>query len=46
MAMIKGDPVALAEYKEHKAKALAKTAPERKAAAATKSAANKADVKS
>jgi hypothetical protein len=32
MALIKGDPEAIKAYREHKAKALAKTAPARKRA--------------
>ena len=40
MALIQGDPEAIQAYQEHKAKALAKTAPARKRADAAKAAYN------
>jgi hypothetical protein len=40
MALLKGNPEALAEYRERKAKALARTAPARKRADAAKAAHN------
>jgi hypothetical protein len=40
MGLIKGNPEAIKAYREHKAKALAKTAPARKRADAQKAAHN------
>lgn len=45
MATIKGNPKALAEYRDRKRKALAKTADARKAEARQKAAHNQAEAK-